>query len=77
MKLCLHLLLFIFITKDDVSETEDGPASPVKQIAKKVPVKKPVPVMSESEEVDSFQNSSLFSASGKMADYPKILAFPS
>ena len=76
MKLCLHLL-FIFITKDDVSETEDGPASPVKQMAKKVPVKKPVPVMSESEEVDSFQNSSLFSASGKIAYYPKILAFPS
>ena len=55
---------------------QDGPASPVK-MAKKVPVKKPVPVMSESEEVDSFQNSSLFSASGKIADYPKILAFPS
>ena len=76
LKLCLHLLLFIFITKDDVSETEDGPASPVK-MAKKVPVKKPAPVMSESEEVNSFQNSSLFSASGKIADYPKILAFPS
>ena len=30
---------------------QGGPASPVKKIAKKVPVKKPVPVMSESEEV--------------------------
>ena len=46
---------------------QDGPASPVKM------AKKPVPVISESEEVDSFKFS-VFSASGKIADYPKILA---
>ena len=39
---------------------QDGPASPVK-MAKKDPVKKPVPVISESEEVDSFKFFRFFS----------------
>ena len=47
---------------------QDGPASPVK-MAKKDPVKKPVPVITESEEVDSFKFFCFFS----VWDYPKIL----
>ena len=53
---------------------QDGPASPVK-MAKKVPVKKPVPVMSESEEVNSFQILMLFQRLGKLRIIQKFLHF--
>ena len=53
---------------------QDGPASPVK-MAKKVPVKKPVPVMSESEEVNSFQILVLFQRLGKLRIIQKFLHF--
>ena len=53
---------------------QDGPASPVKK-AKKVPVKKPVSVMSESEEVGSFQILLLFQRLGKLLIIQKFLHF--